>query len=176
MLLERQPANRPLRSGTLYPEKINLLGMSHWYFAYFSENRGFVRYIVDHNILYVSFLLGDMENGYLDRATVSFNLSTGKKTIIEDNTVSAFQLYSSVIDKGVKKHHIFFHAPFELALLEIRDSCWIPYHTHPEGIAEIYVDVENNNFERCFAGEHHCLENFSEKTKFVLAFKYPDEP
>jgi len=175
MLLERQPANRPLRSGTLYPERINLLGMSHWYFPYFNPDNGFVRYIVDGNILYVSFLLGDIDNGFFSRAMISHNLITGKKTIIEDYTVSSFQLYSSMLRGNVKKHHIFYHKPFEIALLEIKDSCWIPYHDHPEGIAEIYVDIESNNFERCFSGEHHCLENFAGKTKFVLAVKYPDK-
>lgn len=174
MLLERQPVNRPARSGTLFPKQINLLGVSNWFFPYFGADTGFVRYTISGNILYLGFLLGDLDSKIVVDSAIAMDLSSKETQVVANRSNSRLQVKKIMIDKGVIKHLIFYHDPFEIAILEVKDGSWIPYHNHPKGIAEIYVDISNHNFERCFSDEYHCLENFSGETKLVLAVKYPD--
>ena len=175
MLLERQDSSRPLKTGTLFGESIHLLGIKNWFFPYFSENNGFVRYALSGNLLYVSFLLGDLGSNIMADAAITFDLITKEMTIIVNRSYAKLQIHSYILKDGAKKYLLYSSGGYEIAVVEVVDGGWIPYHMPPEEITEMYVDIETNNFERCFPDEHHSLENFSGKTKFILSLWYEEE-
>lgn len=172
MLLERQDPTRPPKSGTLKKESIYLLDIKNWFFPYFSVNNGFVRYALSNDQLYVSFLLGDLDTNIVADAAIRFDLSTKEMTVIVNRSSSRLQVRSYTTEKSNRKYLLYNSGGYELSVLEIADGSWIPYHMPPEEITEMYVDIDTNNFERCFPDEHHCLENFSGKTKYILSLWY----